>query len=126
MMHRRDISVDEECPERSPEHREAFGDARPLAEVEAARRRWAEDFDRRFQREVDAPARVAFADPALQEFAKDAGLKLSAPSPHHLQVRQDGAVFAEWWPSKGTTRMDGKPGPRCRTVAEFIDWLQSA
>lgn len=81
---------------------------------------------RRFQREVDAPARVAFADPELQEFAKDAGLKLSAPSPHHLQVRQDGAVFAEWWPSKGTTRMDGKPGPRCRTVAEFIDWLQSA
>ncbi|HEY8380289.1 MAG TPA: hypothetical protein VIK91_27575 [Nannocystis sp.] len=47
MMHRRDISVDEECPERSPEHREAFGDARPLAEVEDARRRWAADFDRR-------------------------------------------------------------------------------
>lgn len=72
-----------------------------------------------------APARTVFTDETLQAFAKEAGLRLSAPSPHHLQVRQDGALFAEWWPGKGTTRADGKRGPRCRTVADFIEWLKS-
>lgn len=72
-----------------------------------------------------ALARTAFADKDLQAFARDMGLRLSAPSPHHLQIRQDGKVFAEWWPSKGTTRMDGRNGPRCRDVAALIRWLKS-
>lgn len=72
-----------------------------------------------------APARTAFADLDLQAFARDMGLRLSAPSPHHLQIRQDGKVFAEWWPSKGTTRMDGANGPKCRSVAALIRWLKS-
>lgn len=33
-----------------------------------------------------APARTAFANKDLQAFARDMGLRLSAPSPHHLQV----------------------------------------
>jgi hypothetical protein len=54
------------------------------------------------------------------------GLEVRNPSPHHVQVMQDGKVLAEWWPSKGTTMMDGKRGPRCRTGEDLIAWLKMA
>jgi hypothetical protein len=35
-------------------------------------------------------------------------------------------VFAEWWPGKkGTTMMDGKRGPPCRTAEDVVGWLKS-
>lgn len=73
------------------------------------------------------PRVVGFALEAARElltFADEAGLVASRPSPHHVQLRQDSKVFAEWWPSKGTTVSNGKRGPVCRTVAELIDWLK--
>ena len=80
-------------------------------ELHGARRSRVEGFDLATAREL-----LAFAD--------EAGLVASRPSAHHVQLRQDGKVFAEWWPSKGTTLSDGKRGPVCRTVAELIDWLK--
>lgn len=44
----------------------------------------------------------------------------------HVQLRQDGKVFAEWWPSSGRTQMDGKRGPICRTGEDLITWLKNA
>lgn len=35
-------------------------------------------------------------------------------------------VLADWWPGKGTTMMDGKRGPKCKTAAQVVEWLQSA
>ena len=60
-----------------------------------------------------------------RDYASDSKLVILTPSEHHLQLRQDGKVFAEWWPSKGTTMTEGRRGRRCRTVAEFIDWLNT-
>ncbi|HRS17740.1 MAG TPA: hypothetical protein P5234_16000 [Thermoanaerobaculaceae bacterium] len=77
------------------------------------------------ERRDPAPARTAFADRDLQEFARQAGLRVSAPSPHHLQVRKGGEVVAEWWPGRGTTRAGGRRGRRCREVADFIRWIKS-
>ena len=54
------------------------------------------------------------------------GLDVRNPSPHHVQLMQDGKVFADWWPSKGTTMMDGQRGPRCRTGEDLIAWLKTA
>lgn len=44
----------------------------------------------------------------------------------HVQLRQDGKVFAEWWPGKGTTMMDGKRGPKCATGEDVVAWLKNA
>ncbi len=41
-----------------------------------------------------------------------------------LQVLQNGKVFAEWWPKKGTTMADGKRGKICKTNEEFLNWLK--
>lgn len=63
---------------------------------------------------------------ALRAFAAETeGLTVTTPSPHHVQVRQDGKVLAEWWPSKGTTMSNQKRGPVCRTTADFVEWLRS-
>jgi hypothetical protein len=57
----------------------------------------------------------------------DDPLTVHMPSPHHVQVRTaDGKVFAEWWPSKGTTMMDQQRGPRCRTAEDVVAWLRQA
>ena len=53
------------------------------------------------------------------------GFTVRTPSPHQVQVMQDGAVFADWWPSKGTTMVDGVRGPKCKTPAEVERWLVS-
>jgi hypothetical protein len=50
----RDIPFDEHTPEAPAHVRENFADLRPLAEVEAMRRKWADNLDRareRFQAE---------------------------------------------------------------------------
>ena len=49
-MHPRDISFDEECPERSSDFRETFGEPCSLADLEAARRKWADNLDRASER----------------------------------------------------------------------------
>jgi hypothetical protein len=43
----------------------------------------------------------------------------------HVQLREDGKAFADWWPSKGTTMKDGKRGPVCATGEDLIAWLRS-
>lgn len=67
---------------------------------------------------------------ALSAFAAepDDPLTVTTPSQHHVQVRTaDGKVFAEWWPGKkGTTMMDGRRGPVCRTAADVVAWLREA
>lgn len=41
----RDTPFDEECPERPDAYREQVGEPCSLADLEAARRRWAADLD---------------------------------------------------------------------------------
>ena len=53
------------------------------------------------------------------------GLELREPSPHHLQVTRGGKVFAEWWPSRGTTMHAHQRGPRCADSSAFVRWLRS-
>jgi hypothetical protein len=43
----------------------------------------------------------------------------------HVQLREGGKVFADWWPSKGTTIKDGKRGPVCADGEDLIAWLRS-
>lgn len=43
----------------------------------------------------------------------------------HIQFIQDGKVLADWWPSKGTTMMDGRRGPICATGEDVVAWLKS-
>jgi len=59
-----------------------------------------------------------------EEQAADMGLDIRRPSDHQVQFKQDGKVIADWWPSKGTTIMDGKRGPWCRTGEDVIAWLR--
>ena len=61
----------------------------------------------------------------LKQELKDMGCELQTPSPHHTQIRQDGEVLADWWPSKGTTISEGKRGPKCSTPEAFLEWLRS-
>ena len=65
---------------------------------------------------------------ALLEFLTplDRGFTVRTPSPHQVQVMQDGAVFADWWPGKGTTMCDGVRGPKCLKVAEVVAWILAA
>lgn len=51
-MHLRDIPFDEECPERSDTFRETFGEPCSLADLEAARRKWADNLDRDRERDT--------------------------------------------------------------------------
>lgn len=53
------------------------------------------------------------------------GLSVRQPTPHLFQVMQGRKVFAEWWPSRGTTRANGQPGPRCMDEARFVKWLRT-
>lgn len=52
-------------------------------------------------------------------------VEVRRPSVHHVQLRQDGKVFADWWPSKGTTMRDGKRGPKCKDSAALMAWLKT-
>ena len=52
------------------------------------------------------------------------GLQVRRPKDNHVQFMQDGKVLAEWWPSKGTTMMDGKRGPVCATGEDVVAWLK--
>jgi len=52
-------------------------------------------------------------------------LIVRTPSAHQIQVMQDGKVFADWWPSKGTTMADGVRGPKCKTAAEVVAWMKT-
>jgi nitrous oxide reductase accessory protein NosL len=54
------------------------------------------------------------------------GLQVRRPKDNHVQFMQDGKVLAEWWPSKGTTMMDGKRGPMCTTGEDVVAWLKNA
>lgn len=50
-------------------------------------------------------------------------------SDHHYQIsdhttQDKPVIFAEWWPSKGTTRADGKNGPKCHTAEQLLVWLR--
>lgn len=51
-------------------------------------------------------------------------LTVRTPSAHQIQVMQDGKVFADWWPGKGTTMADGKRGPKCKNAAQVVAWLR--
>ena len=52
-------------------------------------------------------------------------LTVRTPSAHQIQVMQDDKVFADWWPSKGTTMADGVRGPKCKHAADVVAWLKS-
>jgi hypothetical protein len=52
------------------------------------------------------------------------GLQIRRPVLNHVQFMKDGAVFAEWWPSSGTTRMDGRRGPHCAAGEDVVAWLK--
>lgn len=56
----RDIPVDEECPERPDAYREQVGEPCGLADLQAARQRWATDFDRAL---ITSPRRVRHRRP---------------------------------------------------------------
>ena len=68
---------------------------------------------------------MSMVDPDLSVFAVDRGLTVHIPSPHHVQLREDGKVFVDWWPGKGTTMLAGIRGPACKTSAALIEWLKS-
>lgn len=53
------------------------------------------------------------------------GLAVRQPSPHCIQVMQGRKVFAEWWPSKGTTMHAQKRGPVCRDASSVVRWLRT-
>lgn len=53
------------------------------------------------------------------------GLQVRRPIPNHVQFLQDGKVFAEWWPSKGTTRTPDGRGPICATGEDVLAWLKT-
>ena len=53
------------------------------------------------------------------------GLQVRRPTPNHVQFLQDGKVFAEWWPSKGTTRTPEGRGPICATGEDVLAWLKT-
>lgn len=53
----------------------------------------------------------------------DRGFTVRKSSAHHVQVLQDGAIFADWWPGKGTTMSDGVRGPKCKTAEAVVAWL---
>ena len=65
-----------------------------------------------------------------EEEATDAenglGLQVRRPKENHVQFMQDGKVLAEWWPTKGTTMMDGQSGPACGTGEDVVAWLKHA
>ena len=63
-------------------------------------------------------------DPSVVVAGEAPSLSVRTPSPHQVQVMQDGKVFADWWPSKGTTMADGKRGPKCKTAAQVVEWLR--
>lgn len=44
-MTNHDFTFDDECPERSDHYRETFGEPCSLADLEAARRKWADNLD---------------------------------------------------------------------------------
>lgn len=46
----RDIPADEYCPERPATFRESFGDLGTLSDLEAMRRKWADNLDRARER----------------------------------------------------------------------------
>lgn len=71
---------------------------------------------------VPTPAGLA---KAIHAAMPGQGLAVRQPSPHHFQVMRGSKVFAEWWPSRGTTRAAGQPGPKCRDVARLVAWLRS-
>lgn len=53
------------------------------------------------------------------------GLSVRKPSQHHVQIMSGRKVFAEWWPSRGTTRANGQAGPRCRDEVRLVAWLRT-
>ena len=65
-----------------------------------------------------------------EEEATDAenglGLQVRRPKENHVQFMQDGKGLAEWWPTKGTTMMDGQRGPACATGEDVVAWLKHA
>ena len=61
---------------------------------------------------------------ALKDFAHIHDMTVTRPSQYHVQVREDGKVVAEWWPSKGTTMAGGRRGPRCRTEGDVVAWMK--
>ena len=69
---------------------------------------------------------IVWHDGTLVAFAESRACTVRTPSPHHVQLMNDGSVVAEWWPSKGTTVMNQKRGPVCRTAAEFVAWVKEA
>jgi hypothetical protein len=70
---------------------------------------------------LDLRALIAFA------VEPDDPLLITTPSDNHVQVRTNGGkVFAEWWPTSGTTMMNGKRGPVCRSAKDVVKWLKEA
>lgn len=61
---------------------------------------------------------------ALKTFASAHDMTVTRPSQYHVQVREDGKVVAEWWPSKGTTMAGGRRGPRCHTESDVVEWMK--
>lgn len=53
------------------------------------------------------------------------GLEIREPSPYSVQAMRGNKVFAEWWPSKGTTMHQQKRGPRCIDSAALVRWIST-
>lgn len=76
------------------------------------------------------PAPTSEADPgelakAINAGLGSRGLAVRKPSPHCLQVMQGHKVFAEWWPSRGTTRANNQRGPKCYGYDDVVRWLRT-
>jgi hypothetical protein len=95
-----------------------------MREQAAQRSREATDGGRHLKAHADALlSHLPSIDPSVV-VGEMPSLTVRMPSAHQIQVMQDGKVFADWWPSKGTTMADGVRGPRCKNAAQVVAWLK--
>ena len=76
------------------------------------------------QEQGDILATILAADDPCAGDGQPPSLTIRTPSPHQVQVMQDGKVLADWWPSKGTTMMDGRKGPKLLSAERVAEWLR--
>lgn len=72
---------------------------------------------------LSTAADTAWLDP-VREFCADHDLTLQVRGDNHIQIREDGAVILEWWPSTGTTMCDCRRGPACATPQTLVELLK--
>lgn len=93
-------------------------------QLEAEQRAYARRHEAELARKIDA--RSLLAQLAAEVRRLPGGLSVRQPAAYHLQVMRGGRVFADWWPSKGTTRAARAvaAGPKCHDVAALVRWLR--